>query len=960
MIVADKFGIDPADVEVLHSDTAISPIGLDTYGSRSLAVGGVAIEMAAEQVLGKARTIAAHQLECAEEDLEFVGGEFRVRGTPTSSMPIQAVAFEAFTAHNLPDGLEPNLTAQVTYDPPNFTFPFGTHVSVVEVDTETGAVSLLRYIAVDDCGNQINPLIVEGQIHGGVVQGVAQALWEEAVYDDDGNLRNPTMIDYCLPSAAEVPSLELGHTVTPSPTNPLGVKGIGEAGTIGSAPCIINAVVDALSPYGITDVEMPAKPERVWSLIRGGTLMIPAAFDYARAESVDDAVALLGRHGDDAKLLAGGHSLLPLMKLRLATPAVLIDIGRIQDLSYVRAEGGEVRVGALTCHADLEGSDVLREQVPLLAHVAGQVGDPQVRHRGTIGGSIAHGDPASDLPAALLALRATLVARGPGGERTIAVDDFFTGFLETALAADEVLTEIRVPAGPDAGWSFQKFNRRAQDWAIVGVAAVVAGSGNGARRRRRPREHGSDARPVRRRRGGARLGGVGSRCRRSRRRGARALGRSQRVDRVPPPPLPRPDQACAGGGGGLTSRAGMCRPVGGGVKVRGSAGPGASGGAPGPARSRPGPDRAHASQRADVPASGSVYGPPPPPPPPPSPPPLVVVVEDVGVVTVVVGSAASSPSVVGSTVVSDGGDSASNVGAVVEVVGPSTTRTASAMTSGPAPRVAEGDDAVLAGHGRPADGEDGPAFGRVGLGVGRRGPWRPVDRDRPGLDALVEPLAVHRRAAAGQQVRRIEGDGGLGLAFEELVGRVGEVLLGAFRDRGGHVLLPDLGRERPAGHRPPVHVVHRHGAVGVAHPDDRRVAGDVAGEPGVDVPLGRTRLARRGPADVGGGARARLDHLSQGVGHGPRDAAVDPGAAVVVLGLPHDVAVAVLDPGDGVGLAGRHRRRPGSGRRERGRSPTPPRRRGRSTARAAARPARPPRSPSPPRASGPTSARSCA
>jgi aerobic carbon-monoxide dehydrogenase medium subunit len=208
--------------------------------------------------------------------------------------------------------------------------------------------------------------------------------------------------------------------------------------------------------------------------------MIPAAFDYARAESVDDAVALLGRHGDDAKLLAGGHSLLPLMKLRLATPAVLIDIGRLQDLSYVRAEGGEVRVGALTRHADLEGSDVLREQVPLLAHVAGQVGDPQVRHRGTIGGSIAHGDPASDLPAALLALRATLVARGPGGERTIAVDDFFTGFLETALAADELLTEIRVPAGPDAGWSFQKFNRRAQDWAIVGVAAVVAGSGNGA------------------------------------------------------------------------------------------------------------------------------------------------------------------------------------------------------------------------------------------------------------------------------------------------------------------------------------------------------------------------------------------------------------------------------------------------------------------------------------------------
>jgi aerobic carbon-monoxide dehydrogenase medium subunit len=202
--------------------------------------------------------------------------------------------------------------------------------------------------------------------------------------------------------------------------------------------------------------------------------MIPAAFDYQRATSVDEAVGLLTEHGDDAKLLAGGHSLLPLMRLRLAMPAVLVDIGRIGDLSYVQENGDTVRIGALTRHHDLERSGVLRELVPLLAEVAGQIGDPQVRHRGTIGGSIAHGDPASDLPAALLALRATLVARGPGGEREIPVDDFFTGFLETALAPDEVLVEIRVPAVADAGWSFQKFNRRAQDWAIVAVAAVLA------------------------------------------------------------------------------------------------------------------------------------------------------------------------------------------------------------------------------------------------------------------------------------------------------------------------------------------------------------------------------------------------------------------------------------------------------------------------------------------------------
>ena len=185
---------------------------------------------------------------------------------------------------------------------------------------------------------------------------------------------------------------------------------------------------------------------------------------------------LLGEHGDDAKLLAGGHSLLPLMRLRLAAPAVLIDIGRLDGLSYVRSDGGQVRIGALTRHHDLATSDDLREQVPLLAHVAGQIGDPQVRHRGTIGGSIAHGDPASDLPAAVLALRGTFVARGPGGEREIPADEMFTAFLETALAPDEVLTEIRVPATAGAPWGFQKFVRRAQDWAIVGCAAVL---GNG-------------------------------------------------------------------------------------------------------------------------------------------------------------------------------------------------------------------------------------------------------------------------------------------------------------------------------------------------------------------------------------------------------------------------------------------------------------------------------------------------
>jgi aerobic carbon-monoxide dehydrogenase large subunit len=267
-IAADALGVDPSMVEVLHSDTAISPHGLDSYGSRSLAVGGTAVHLAAERVLDKARLIAAHQLEAAPEDLEYDGGAFRVRGSPDREAALGDIAFAAFTAHDLPDGMEPNLTEQVSYDPPNFVFPFGTHVAVVEIDEETGNTRLRDYVAVDDCGNQVNPMIVEGQLHGGIVQGVAQALWEGAVNEDDGVLRNPSLSDYLVPSAAEVPSMRLDHTVTPSPTNPLGVKGIGEAGTIASTPAVMNAIVDALGPFGITDIDMPASPERVWSAIQ--------------------------------------------------------------------------------------------------------------------------------------------------------------------------------------------------------------------------------------------------------------------------------------------------------------------------------------------------------------------------------------------------------------------------------------------------------------------------------------------------------------------------------------------------------------------------------------------------------------------------------------------------------------------------------------------------------------------
>jgi len=207
--------------------------------------------------------------------------------------------------------------------------------------------------------------------------------------------------------------------------------------------------------------------------------VIPASFDYVRADSVDAALAALTEHGDEAKLLAGGHSLLPLMKLRLAAPSVLVDVGRLDDLRYINDAGDHIAIGALTRHRDLEISTMLAADAPLLAHAAGHVGDPQVRHRGTLGGSLAHADPASDLPAVILAMGGTLVATGPNGTREIAASDFFTGFLESALAPDELLTEIRVPKLDTQGWSFQKFNRRAQDWAIVGVATVRANGSTG-------------------------------------------------------------------------------------------------------------------------------------------------------------------------------------------------------------------------------------------------------------------------------------------------------------------------------------------------------------------------------------------------------------------------------------------------------------------------------------------------
>ena len=266
-IVADRLGVDVESVEVIHGDTDEVPFGWGTYGSRSAAVGGSAIAKSVDKVIEKGRRLAAHLLEASPEDVVFEDGKFFVKGAPDKSQTLSDISLQAHLAHNIPDDFEPGLRATSFYDPANFTFPFGTHVAVVEVDPDTGEVKLIKYIAVDDVGNVINPMIVDGQLHGGIAQGIGQALWEAAIYDDNGQLLTGELLDYAVPKAHMLISYDLDRTTTPCPHNPLGVKGVGEAGTIASSAAIVNAVMDALKPYGVKHLDMPLTPEKIWQAI---------------------------------------------------------------------------------------------------------------------------------------------------------------------------------------------------------------------------------------------------------------------------------------------------------------------------------------------------------------------------------------------------------------------------------------------------------------------------------------------------------------------------------------------------------------------------------------------------------------------------------------------------------------------------------------------------------------------
>ena len=288
-IVADRLGVPFDDVEVLHGDTAIAYKGLDTYGSRSLVVGGEAVVRAADKVIEKAKPFAAHLLEASVDDLEFKDGRYAVKGTD-KGVGITEVALATFASHNYPDHLEPGIDADATYDPVDFSFPHGTHLCAMEVDTETGASTIRKYVCVDDIGQVINPLIVEGQVHGGLVQGIAQALWEEAVFDDNGTLVTGSFVDYTLPTTADTINFVTDNTTSLATTNTLGTKGVGEAGTIASTPAVVNAIVDAVRDRGIHDIQMPCTPARVWAALQSaGSAEVAQAQPHFHEEAANNA-----------------------------------------------------------------------------------------------------------------------------------------------------------------------------------------------------------------------------------------------------------------------------------------------------------------------------------------------------------------------------------------------------------------------------------------------------------------------------------------------------------------------------------------------------------------------------------------------------------------------------------------------------------------------------------------------
>ena len=502
-IVADRLGVAFEDVEVLHGDTQVVPKGLDTYGSRSLVVGGEALVRAADKVIEKAKPVAAHLLEASVDDIEFNAGTVLGRAAPTRGWRSARSPVAVFAAHNLPDGMEPSLDSDATYDPVNFYFPHGTHLCAMEVDTETGALKMRKYVCVRRHRQHHQPADRRGS--GARRPGPGHR--PGAV--GGGGLRRRRHAGVGL--VRRLPAADRGrhdqlrhrphHDARRRPTRWAPRASARPAPSPRRRPWSTRWSTRSATS-GVNDIQMPCTPERVWKAVNGagaggadpteGAAMphfsenedgpsstegagavIPAQFDYLAPTTVEEALAALAEHGDDAKILAGGQSLLPVLRMRLNAPEMVIDLGKIESLRGVRDDGDAIVIGAMTPHAAV-GQDPLVTEHALLIHKAVQhLADAQIRHRGTFGGALAHADPAGDMGAPALALGAQFVIAGAGGSRTVEADDFFVDLFETAIGEDEILTEIRIPKHTGWGAHYEKFVRVAHQWPIVAVAATV-------------------------------------------------------------------------------------------------------------------------------------------------------------------------------------------------------------------------------------------------------------------------------------------------------------------------------------------------------------------------------------------------------------------------------------------------------------------------------------------------------
>ena len=493
-IVADRLGLAPDDIEVsLALDTGKDKwsIAAGTYSCRFSPGTAVAAHVAATQMRDKLAAIAAKQLNILPDDIEFADGKIRSRSNPDNALPFGRVAGTAhWSPVMLPEGMSPGLSETGVWSPPelepptrddrintSLTYGFVFDMCGVEIDPVTFQVRIDRYVSMHDAGTLLNPLIADGQVHGAFAQGVAAALYEEFVYDEAGSFLSGSFADYLVPTVSEIPKLEILHQETPSPFTPLGAKGLAEGNCMSTPACIANAVADALGRQGHRAAADAAPP--AWAdggrgaAAAGGGAMKPRRFDYARPDSVAEALALLAEYGEEAKVLAGGQSLMAMLNLRLVEPAVLIDIARLAELDTIKMTGDKVEVGAAVTQNRLKDWPELAAKLPLLAKTLPFVGHFQTRNKGTVCGSVAHADPSSEIPLALATLGGEVVLRSHRGTRTMAAADFQRGMLTTAREGDELITAVRFPVQADKRVAFREVARRHGDFAIIAIAASV-------------------------------------------------------------------------------------------------------------------------------------------------------------------------------------------------------------------------------------------------------------------------------------------------------------------------------------------------------------------------------------------------------------------------------------------------------------------------------------------------------